>query len=201
MSIDAVPDAPGMSTRQRIACLVAWRLMVRYDPALGAHSEVVGRAALRLASPARAAEWYWAGRLHDFGKLGLPRVFWNTPRLFTDRERAQARIHPVVGARVLHWLGAPPAIIEGAYYHHERWNGTGYPHDIGQHTIPLIGRALAIADVWGAITQDRPYRAAMPDPTARAFLERYAGSLFDPTLVARFLASPEPSDGNFYTRV
>lgn len=181
------PDLRGVTPRARFACRIALMLLRWYDPVLWTHSHAVARAARRLAPTEHAAAWYWAGLLHDIGKLELPRAFWSKPGNFADHERAQARRHPVVGARFLRWLGAPVEVARGAYYHHERWNGTGYPHDIGREEIPLIGRALAIADVSVALQETRSYRAAVPASSARAYLERYAGSLFDPDLVAQFL--------------
>jgi HD-GYP domain-containing protein (c-di-GMP phosphodiesterase class II) len=97
--------------------------------------------------------------------------------------------HSLHGAAILKQMGAPLLVVQGAQYHHERWDGTGYPYDIGQQQIPLIARVLSVADVYTALTSDRPYRRALAPAQARAEIERNAGTQFDPQVVERFFAT------------
>jgi HD-GYP domain-containing protein (c-di-GMP phosphodiesterase class II) len=88
-------------------------------------------------------------------------------------------------------LLAPIAFLQPAldipHYHHERWDGSGYPHGLRGTQIPLAARIFAVVDVWDALTNDRPYRAAMPPAEARAYLQAQAGVLFDREVVAALL--------------
>ena len=94
--------------------------------------------------------------------------------------------HSLRGAAILKQTGAPLIVVQGAKYHHERWDGTGYPYDIGQQQIPFIARVLAVADVYTALTSDRPYHRALAKSQAREEIERKAGTQFDPEIVTRF---------------
>jgi HD-GYP domain-containing protein (c-di-GMP phosphodiesterase class II) len=94
--------------------------------------------------------------------------------------------HPVRGAVLLRQMGAPWVVVQGAMYHHERWDGAGYPYDIGGEQIPFVARVLAVADVYAALTSDRPYRRAFTPTQARLEIERNAGTQFDPQVVESF---------------
>lgn len=174
---------------QIVVLFLFWR-----DRHLVEHGDAVGRALLRLAPDQQAAEWYWAGLLHDLGKIGLPRALWRKTAPLTRDDWSLIRQHPIIGARWLQRIGAPAPVIQGAYFHHERWDGSGYPHDIGGDEIPALARALAIADVYVAMIEHRPYRAAHPEPLARAFVENHAGSLFDPQMVELFFSRLERTE-------
>ena len=73
------------------------------------------------------------------------------------------------------------------YYHHERWNGSGYPHKLKGDDIPLHARMFAVVDVWDALSSDRPYRKKMPEQEVLAYLNREAGHLFDPHVIEKFI--------------
>jgi putative nucleotidyltransferase with HDIG domain len=162
-------------------------LIVSYwDPELLAHSEQVAHELLAFAPQDQEEEWYWAGLLHDIGKVGLaPQVLCKRGTL-TRKERQVVQQHTLRGATILKRMNAPLTVVQGAKYHHERWDGTGYPYDIGQQQIPLVARVLAVADVYTALTSDRPYHRALTASQAREEIERNAGTQFDPEIVARF---------------
>ena len=163
------------------------RLIISYwDSDLFEHSEQVARELLSLAPVGLEEEWYWAGLLHDIGKVTLAPEVLNKRGALTRRERRIVQRHSLKGAALLKQIGAPQSVVQGAKFHHERWDGTGYPYDIRETQIPFVGRVLAVADVYAALTSDRPYRRAFTADQARAEIERNAGSQFDPKVVARF---------------
>jgi HD-GYP domain-containing protein (c-di-GMP phosphodiesterase class II) len=121
----------------------------------------------------------WAGRLHDVGKIGVPNSILRKPGKLTDAEFAVIKLHsPRGGAIALHseLLAAIAPIVRA---HHERMDGRGYPDGLAGDEIPLEARIVAVADVWDALTCDRPYRAAMSHEEAAAILTRDAGPHLD----------------------
>lgn len=162
-------------------------LIISYwDPDLFGHSEQVARELLSLAPVGLEEEWYWTGLLHDIGKVTLAPEILKKGGALTPRERKTVQQHSLKGAAILKQIGAPQTVVQGAKFHHERWDGTGYPYDIREQQIPLVARVLAVADVYAALTSDRPYRRAFTAAQARSAIERNAGSQFDPEIVARF---------------
>jgi PAS domain S-box-containing protein len=130
-----------------------------------------------------------AAPLHDVGKLAVPdRILLKRGKL-TATEYELMKTHAAFGARLLSDSGSPvlqmAAVI--AATHHERWDGTGYPSGLAGEAIPLVGRVVAVADVFDALTHDRPYKSAWPVERAIAEIQRAAGSQFDPRVVAAFL--------------
>lgn len=127
------------------------------------------------------------GKLHDIGKVGIPDAVLLKPGKLTDEEWALMRSHPEVGLRVLApmlpFLGPIEEIV---LYHHERWDGKGYPKGLEGEAIPLLARILAVADAYEAMTADRPYRKGLPPERALAILEEEAGKQFDPAVVRAF---------------
>jgi HD-GYP domain-containing protein (c-di-GMP phosphodiesterase class II) len=97
------------------------------------------------------------------------------------------RTHPAKGKRILEPIPSMAELIPGAWCHHENWDGSGYPRGLMGDNIPLLGRVVAIADTYDAMTSDRAYRKALPHEVAVAELERCAGAQFDPELVPIFL--------------
>jgi len=127
------------------------------------------------------------GPLHDVGKLAIPDDVLRKPGRLDDDELAQIREHPRLGARILLRLAAFRGALPYVLYHHERWDGTGYPTGRAGEQIPLEARVLAVADAFDAMTSDRPYRPALSRDEALAEVERCSGTQFDPEIVRIFL--------------
>lgn len=125
--------------------------------------------------------------LHDVGKILVPRAILNKPKRLVTAEWAVMRRHPEIGAQMLaevdHLRGAIPYIL----YHHERWDGQGYPAGLARNTIPPEGRLLAIADTYDAMTSDRAYRPAMGHERAVDEIRKGSGSQFDPEMGVAFI--------------
>lgn len=181
--LDQLPAIQRSALRTAAVILAAW------DMATFVHSEQVARQLLVFAPPGQEEEWFWAGLLHDIGKLMTPPEILKKRGRLSRNERLVMQQHPLQGAVLLAEIGAPPTVIEGAKYHHERWDGTGYPYDIDQEQVPYIARVLAVADTYTALTDGRPYRAALTLAEARAEIERNAGTQFDPHIVRKFFAT------------
>jgi HD-GYP domain-containing protein (c-di-GMP phosphodiesterase class II) len=127
------------------------------------------------------------GRLHDIGKLAVPdNVLCKEGRLEED-ELAQIQEHPKIGAKLILRIAALRDAIPYVLYHHERWDGTGYPSGKAGEEIPVEARVLAVADAFDAMTSDRPYRPALSHDEALAEVERCAGTQFDPQIARIFL--------------
>lgn len=128
------------------------------------------------------------GLLHDIGKMAVPDDILLKPEPLTDEEWTIMRLHPQLA---YDWLVSIPFLrqaLEIPYYHHEKWDGTGYPHGLKGELIPLAARIFAIADVWDALTNDRPYRKAWPHSKAIEYIHKKSGSYFDPQIVEVFLS-------------
>jgi putative nucleotidyltransferase with HDIG domain len=127
------------------------------------------------------------GRLHDIGKLTVSdEVLRKEGRLDAD-ELEHIREHPKAGAKILLRMSALRDALPYVLYHHERWDGTGYPSGKAGEAIPLEARVLAVADAFDAMTSDRPYRRALTHREAVAEVERCAGTQFDPEIARVFL--------------
>ena len=124
-----------------------------------------------------------AGLLHDLGKIGIPDSILGKPGALDEEERAIMMTHSALGAAVVERAGPLAALGPFVRYHHERWDGNGYPGGLKGEAIPLGARVVALADTLDAITGDRPYRAARSVPEALAEIERCSGTQFDPALV------------------
>ncbi len=124
--------------------------------------------------------------LHDVGKIAVPDSILNKPGRLTPEEFAEMRKHPVLGAQILGNIQSATvkAVLPGVQFHHERWDGTGYPEGLKEEGIPFLGRLLGVADFYDALTSARAYRAAMPADEAIELIERGAGSHFDPAVAA-----------------
>jgi PAS domain S-box-containing protein len=125
--------------------------------------------------------------LHDIGKMGIPDSILLKPGPLTAEEWAIMRRHPVFAFQLLHPIPHLRQALDIPLYHHERWDGAGYPQGLAGEQIPLAARIFAVADVWDALRSDRPYRSAWSESEARAYIVREAGQHFDPRVVEAFL--------------
>jgi putative two-component system response regulator len=159
------------------------------------HIERIGRYSALIAErlglpPGRQEVLRHAASLHDIGKIGVPDAILHKPGPLDEAERRLMETHTVIGARILE--GSLSDVLrvgsEIALTHHERWDGTGYPHRLAGPAIPLHGRICAVSDVFDALTSDRPYRAALSVDTVFEMLEAERGRQFDPEVLDAFLA-------------
>lgn len=125
--------------------------------------------------------------LHDIGKLAVPDHILNKPGRLTPAEMEKIKTHSLVGASILDKVGFPYPVVPTVKYHHEFWDGTGYPEGLRGNAIPLTARILSIADAYDTLRVARPYRGAVPREEACNFLRTRAGTQFDPRLVDVFL--------------
>ena len=129
----------------------------------------------------RAQELYLIGLLHDVGKIGVPDSIITKPAHLSDEEYEITKNHPEMGWRILQNIPEFPALAIGAHWHHERYDGTGYPDGISGTNIPEEARIIAVADSYDAMTSRRSYRDVLPQQVARAEIEAGIGTQFDPT--------------------
>lgn len=125
--------------------------------------------------------------LHDVGKIGVAEDILNKPGRLTDGEFAAIREHPDRGAHILEDIPEYAHILEGVRFHHERWDGSGYPEKRSREDIPFFGRIIAVADVYDAVTYDRPYRSGMSINEAVEFMLKGKETMFDPDITDLFL--------------
>jgi putative nucleotidyltransferase with HDIG domain len=155
------------------------------------HSERVAAIAAQLArelglSDADRETAELSALLHDVGKIAVPDSILNKPGKLTAEEFAQMQKHPALGVRILKNIQSATveAVIPGVQYHHEKWDGTGYPDGLQGESIPFLGRLLGVADFYDALTSDRAYRGAMPPAEAIQLVADGSGTHFDPSIAA-----------------
>jgi putative nucleotidyltransferase with HDIG domain len=129
-----------------------------------------------------------AALLHDIGKIGIEDHILRKAGALNYLEEKQMHEHPVIGYQMLKDVPFLHSTLSGIRHHHERWDGTGYPDTLGGETIPVQVRILSVADVFDALTSDRPYRQAMSVAEATEFITHQAGQQFDPAVVKAFRA-------------
>jgi putative two-component system response regulator len=166
------------------------------DDSAAVHAARMSRYAAILAraldaTPAWIETITCATPLHDIGKIGIPDAILSKPGPLSATEREIVQRHVAIGARILEGNLAEGLSMarEIVLTHHERWDGTGYPHRLAGEQIPLSGRIVALCDAWDAVSNDRPYRQAMTDDAALAELKQGSGSHFDPAVVDAFFMS------------
>ncbi len=157
------------------------------------HTERVAMLSRQLAlalqlDPAVAERVYLSGLLHDVGKIGVPEAVLTKPGALTAEEFEQIKMHPEIGARILRDIRPMQDLIPGVLYHHERWDGKGYPHRLAGEDIPLFGRIICLADSFDAMSSNRTYRDAMPHDQVLAQIDQCRGTQFDPHLASVFLS-------------
>jgi putative two-component system response regulator len=164
------------------------------DEETGAH---IRRTGLFSEALARTIGWSnsecdllrMAAPMHDLGKIGIPDAVLRKPGRLTAEEFEVMKRHTTIGARMLEGSSSPVLQLarEVALSHHERWDGTGYPHGTGGESISEAARIVAVVDVYDALTHHRVYRPALPEAEVLEIMHDGAGTHFDPALLAVFL--------------
>jgi putative nucleotidyltransferase with HDIG domain len=129
----------------------------------------------------------WGALLHDIGKLGVPDGILLKSGPLTKEEWKAMKKHPTLAYEMLSPIRYLRQALEIPYYHHEKWDGTGYPHGLKGVQIPLFARLFAIIDVWDALTSDRPYRTGWTGKKALKHIQGLSGTHFDPEVVKAFM--------------
>ena len=162
------------------------------DPSTAAHCTRVTDLAIRLAAwmcwdAARLDRLRVGARLHDIGKVMISERILSKRGPLSPAELAEIRTHPEAGFRLIAPVGPARDAIPYVLYHHERWDGSGYPTRRAAADVPEGARLLAVVDAFDAMTSTRPYRRALPTFHALAEIERCAGTQFDPEIAHAFL--------------
>lgn len=146
--------------------------------------------------------------MHDIGKIGIPDSILQKPGKLTEEEFAKMKEHPVIGGRIVqetfgHLYNEKygKMAYQVALYHHEKWNGKGYPNGISGTDIPLAARIMAVADVFDAVSAKRCYRDAMPLEKCYRIIEEGRGKDFDPDIVDAFLMDRERIEDIYYSKL
>ena len=164
------------------------------DEVTGAHVARIGLFSRQIAEALGLSESECdlieqAAPLHDIGKIGIPDKLLLKPGDFTEDEREDMKSHTIIGYEIL--KGSPSKYLQMgaqiALSHHEKFDGTGYPYGLKGEDIPLSARIVAVADVYDALTSNRPYKNAWPIERALNFLQQYKGTYFDPACVDAFV--------------
>ena len=161
------------------------------DAYTGKHAERVAAYGLEIARALGSQMAYdpeieFGFLLHDIGKVAVPDAILYKPEPLSEGERTLMERHTIVGYEILRdvdFLGDAREVVRS---HHERWDGKGYPDNLGGEEIPLAARVFAVADTLDALTTDRPYRPASALREARGIIDSLAGTQFDPTIIAAF---------------
>jgi HD-GYP domain-containing protein (c-di-GMP phosphodiesterase class II) len=130
--------------------------------------------------------------LHDIGKMGIPDEILLKPGPLTEEEWVIMRRHPTYALELLSPIAFLQPALDIPHYHHEKWDGSGYPNGLKGEQIPLAARLFAVVDVWDALRSDRPYRKGWPVERVREHILQGSGSHFAPHIVEAFLALDMP---------
>jgi putative nucleotidyltransferase with HDIG domain len=161
------------------------------SPWTSGHSERVASLSVEIARqlglPDEDLAILWrGGLLHDIGKIGVPASILDKPAKLTDEEYQAMKDHTVMGARILEPIAAYADLIPLVLYHHERWDGSGYPEGLEGEDIPWLARIVAVADTFDAMTSDRPYRSGMSATAAHELIVKLSPTQFDTRVVDAF---------------
>lgn len=140
-------------------------------------------------------EIYMIGLLHDVGKIGVPDAIINKPGKLNDEEYEIIKSHPVLGEKILRRIPDFPKLLTGARYHHERYDGKGYPDGLAGEQIPVEARIIAVADAYDAMNSRRSYRDVLPQAQIRAEMEEGKGTQFDPVFADIMLSMIDADTG------
>jgi HD-GYP domain-containing protein (c-di-GMP phosphodiesterase class II) len=163
---------------------------------------LAGPVAERLGwGPERLATLHFGAHVHDIGKLAVRRSLLRKPGPLTSAEEVEMRAHPRAGATLVLPLSGAWLALPYVLFHHERWDGLGYPSGLRGRAIPLEARLIAVADAFDAMTSHRPYSAAVSTGHALAEIARCAGTQFDPHVAELFLDVWSEQDPSWRARV
>ena len=174
------------------ATIAGWsRAMDLRDKETEGHTQRVTELTLKLARAMRISEPELAqirrgALLHDIGKMGVPDNILLKADQLTSEEWEKMRQHPVWAYEMLSSIRYLQPALDIPYCHHEKWDGSGYPRGLKGEQIPIAARIFAVADVWDAITSDRPYRTGWSEENALKYIEEQSGRYFDPKVVQEF---------------
>jgi response regulator RpfG family c-di-GMP phosphodiesterase len=164
------------------------RYTAGHSTRVAAYAQVL---AIKLGLPAEKVEIVrQAALMHDIGKIGCVMNL-NKPGILTDREYDVFKRHPGFGREILEPIEFLSPLIPGVHFHHERWDGQGYPLGLERGNIPLIARIISVADAYDAMTSDRAYRRALPHAVTTHEIKSCAGSQFDPDIAQEFVEAIE----------
>jgi HD-GYP domain-containing protein (c-di-GMP phosphodiesterase class II) len=127
--------------------------------------------------------------LHDIGKIGIPDSILIKPGKLDATEWREMKMHPQIANEILSNIAFLKPSIDIPYYHHEKWDGSGYPQGLQGEEIPLAARLFAVIDVWDALIHSRSYKAAWPEEEVLAYIQEQSGRHFDPNVVNLFLGN------------
>lgn len=180
----------GKFTRELISSII--KILEMYDIYTKGHSENVANISLLLAEELNLSEEevldaYWAGMVHDIGKLLVPVEILNKKGSLNDVEYELVKNHPVWGSKALSDSETLEHISEYVLYHHERWDGGGYPNGLERGEIPIISQVISVADAWDAMTSNRAYRDSLSKEDAFNEIEKNRGTQFSPQVVDVFI--------------
>ncbi len=159
---------------------------------LAGHTAFVAETTVRLASAygisqAELPNIRLGALLHDIGKMSIPESILLKPAPITEQERAIIRKHPQYAYDLLSPIAYLAPALDIPYYHHELWDGTGYPKGLKEDKIPIAARIFAVVDVWDALCSDRPHRKGWPEEKVLEYLQTLSGAYFDPQVVEIFM--------------
>lgn len=171
---------------EKIVTTIAKTIDAR-DRYTNGHSQRVAKYALQLAkrmgkTEAEQREICYAALLHDVGKIHVPDAIINKPSRLTDEEFAYIKLHPLSGYYILRDMNEISLIAQGAKWHHERYDGKGYPNGLAGKNIPEVARIIGVADAYDAMTSNRIYRKIMSQEKVRSEIEKGKGTQFDPEI-------------------
>lgn len=191
-------DANKNISRAYDTTLAGWaKALELRDQETEGHTQRVTKLTLELAQKFGMKEdeltqIYRGAMLHDIGKMGIPDGILLKPGVLDEAEREIMRRHPTYAYEMLKTIDYLHPALDIPHYHHEKWDGTGYPHGLKREDIPLAARIFAIADVWDALTSKRPYHDAWDRGRAIDYIQAEAGKHFDPQVVDKFFEIVRP---------
>ncbi|OGV98941.1 MAG: phosphohydrolase [Nitrospinae bacterium RIFCSPLOWO2_12_39_15] len=166
------------------------RRVLSYSLLMGRHLDI---------TPAELENLKLAAALHDIGKIGVEDQILQKQGKLNEAEKKKMDNHTVIGPKIVENIKQMRPVIPGICYHHEEYDGTGYPQQLKGEQIPLIARIIAVADCFDAMTTDRPYRKALSIQTALDELQKMAGTQFDGKVVEAFIRAYQSGDLIYYS--